>query len=71
MTAGLANEAAADVRYAYKASLVGAARQFELTDEGLSWRIGSKAGVWPYADIAAIRLVSAGVDTVAPLSCRY
>jgi hypothetical protein len=56
MTTGLANEAAADVRYAYKASLVGAAHQFELTDEGLSWRIGRKAGVWPYADIAAIRL---------------
>src|ERR1700687_1962275 len=56
MTTGLANEAAADVRYAYKASLVGAAHRFELTDEGLSWRIGSKAGVWPYAGISAIRL---------------
>jgi hypothetical protein len=56
MTTALANEAAADVRYAYKASLIGAAHQFELTDEGLSWQIGSKAGVWPYADITAIRL---------------
>jgi hypothetical protein len=56
MTTALANEAAADVRYVYKASLIGAAHQFELTDEGLSWRIGSKAGVWPYADIKAIRL---------------
>jgi hypothetical protein len=56
MTGGLANEAAADVRYAYKASLIGAAHQFALTDEGLSWRIGSKSGLWPYADIAAIRL---------------
>jgi hypothetical protein len=43
-------------RYAYKASLIGAAHQFELTDEGLSWQIGSKAGVWHYADITAIRL---------------
>ncbi len=42
--------------YAYKASLIGAAHQFELTDEGLSWQAGSKSGVWPYADIAAIRL---------------
>src|SRR5438552_4747616 len=52
---GLANKAV-DVRYAYKASLIGAAHQFELTDEGLSWQIGSRAAVWPYDDIAAIRL---------------
>jgi hypothetical protein len=52
---GLANAAEADFRYAYKASLIGA-HQFELTDEGLSWQIGGKAGVWPFGDIAAIRL---------------
>jgi hypothetical protein len=52
----LPNAAAPGVRYAYKASLIGAAHQFELTDEGLSWRIAGKSGVWPYADIAAIRL---------------
>ena len=50
------NEAAASVRYAYKASLIGAAHQFELTDAGLSWRVAGRSGVWPYADIAAIRL---------------
>jgi hypothetical protein len=44
------------VRYAYKASLVGSAHQFELTDAGLSWRVGSRSGVWPYADIASLRL---------------
>ena len=43
-------------RYAYKASLIGSAHQFELTDQGLSWQVGGKSGVWPYADIAAIRL---------------
>jgi hypothetical protein len=43
-------------RYAYKASLIGAAHQFELTDEGLSWQAGNKSGVWSYADISAIRL---------------
>ena len=43
-------------RYTYKASLVGSAHQFDLTDAGLSWRIGSRSGVWPYADIASIRL---------------
>jgi hypothetical protein len=47
---------AATTRYAYKASLVGAAHQFELTDEGLSWRIGGKSGLWPYAAISGIRL---------------
>ena len=56
MTIGLANETAADVGYAYKASLIGAAHRFELTDGGLSWRVGNKSAVWPYADIAAIRL---------------
>ena len=43
-------------RYTYKASLVGSAHQFDLTDAGLSWRIGSRSGVWPYADIASVRL---------------
>jgi hypothetical protein len=42
--------------YAYKASLVGAAQQFELSDDGLSWRIGAKSGLWPYATIASVRL---------------
>ncbi|WP_159008662.1 hypothetical protein [Bradyrhizobium sp. S69] len=46
----------ATTRYAYKASLVGAAHQFELTSEGLSWRIGGKSGLWPYAAISGIRL---------------
>jgi hypothetical protein len=44
------------MRYAYKASLIGSAHQFELTDAGLSWQIAGRSGVWPYADIAAIRL---------------
>jgi len=44
------------VSYAYKASLIGAAHQFELTEEGLSWRVAGRSSVWPYADIAAIAL---------------
>jgi hypothetical protein len=44
------------IRYAYKASLIGAAHQFELTEEGLCWRLAGRSGVWPYADIAAVRL---------------
>jgi hypothetical protein len=49
-------EDARTVSYAYKASLISSAQQFELTEAGLSWRIGSRSGVWPYADIASIRL---------------
>jgi hypothetical protein len=45
-----------DTSYAYKASLIGAAHRFELTDDGLSWRVGGRSGLFPYLDIAAIRL---------------
>jgi hypothetical protein len=55
MTIDTPNEAA-PISYAYKASLVGAAHRFELTGEGLSWRIAGKSGVWPYAAIAGVRL---------------
>jgi hypothetical protein len=44
------------IRYAYKASLIGAAHQFELTDDGLAWRLAGRSGLWPYAEISAIRL---------------
>lgn len=44
------------LRYAYKASLIGSAHQFELTEQGLSWRIGRRTGLWDYADIASVRL---------------
>jgi hypothetical protein len=46
----------AGLRYAYKASLIGSAHQFELAEQGLSWRIGGRTGLWDYADIAAVRL---------------
>jgi hypothetical protein len=51
-----AGEGAPETRYAYKASLIGSAHEFELTDAGLSWRVGSRSGVWPYGDIASVRL---------------
>ena len=44
------------ISYVYKASLISSAYQFELRDSGLSWRTGRRSGVWPYADIASIRL---------------
>jgi hypothetical protein len=48
--------AASATSYAYKASLIGSAHRFELTDAGLSWRIGGRSGVWRYDEISAIRL---------------
>jgi hypothetical protein len=42
--------------YTYKASLIGSAHRFELTDDRLAWHIGGRSGLWPYTDIAAIRL---------------
>jgi hypothetical protein len=56
MTIDLENQAAAGVRYAYKASLVGSAHLFELTDHGMSWQAGGRSGLWRYNEISAIRL---------------
>ena len=44
------------ISYSYKPSLVAKADQFTLTPGGLSWRARGRAGLWAYADIAAIRL---------------
>jgi hypothetical protein len=49
-------EAASATSYAYKASLIGSAHRFELTDDGLSWHIAGRSGVWRYDEISAIRL---------------
>ena len=43
-------------RYSFKASLIGSAYRFELRPEGIDWQVGGKAGLWRYADIAAVRL---------------
>jgi hypothetical protein len=56
MTLDLSKDTAADVRYTYKASLIGAAHQFELTGDGLSWRVAGRSEMWPYAEISSIRL---------------
>ena len=49
-------EVAAVTSYAYKASLIGSAHRFALTEEGLSWHIGGRSGLWRYDEISAIRL---------------
>src|SRR5262245_60132718 len=54
MTAELLEQAG--LRYAYKASLFANAYQFELTADGLSWRVAGRSGFWRYDDIAAVRL---------------
>jgi hypothetical protein len=46
----------AGIRYAYKASLLASAYQFELTADGLSWRVAGRSDLWRYRDIAAVRL---------------
>jgi hypothetical protein len=55
-TPARSGEGAPEARYDYRASLIGSAHQFELTDAGLSWKISGRSGVWAYADIASIRL---------------
>lgn len=42
--------------YAYKASLIGSAHRFELTEDGLSWHIAGRSGLWRYDEISAVRL---------------
>jgi hypothetical protein len=54
--ATMAAQGAPVIQYAYKASLIGAAHRFDLTDDGLAWRFAGRTGAWSYADIAAIRL---------------
>ena len=49
-------EAASVTSYAYKASLIGSAHRFELTEEGLSWQVGGRTSLWPYDEISAVRL---------------
>src|SRR5260370_5433303 len=56
MTIDLSDEAAAGRRYAYKASLIGSAHQFELTEQGLSWRVGRKARGVPHSQMSRINL---------------
>lgn len=49
-------EAGSATSYAYKASLIGSAHRFELTEQGLSWHIAGRSGLWRYDEISAIRL---------------
>lgn len=46
----------APVSYTYRPSLLGAAWQFDLTEEGLAWSAGRRHGVWRYDEIAHVQL---------------
>lgn len=59
------DEHADATRYSYKPSLAGAAYAFSLTEEGLSFQSGFRAGTWRYADIARIRLSYRPVSMLA------
>jgi hypothetical protein len=56
MPTDLPDAISTDDSYAYKASLIGAAQQFELTDNGLAWTAAGRSGVWAYHEISAINL---------------
>ena len=56
MPTDLPNDAPSGDRYAYKASLIGSAHEFELTDKGLAWTAAGRSGLWAYAGISEIRL---------------
>lgn len=49
-------EAAADPSYGYRASLLGAPFSFRLTDAGLAFEAGRRAGLIPYQAITRVRL---------------
>jgi hypothetical protein len=49
-------QAASVTSYAYRASLIGSAHCFELTDDGLCWHIAGRSGLCRYDEIGAIRL---------------
>jgi hypothetical protein len=42
--------------YAYRASLIGGARRFDLMEDGLAFAVGNRSGVWRYGAIATVRL---------------
>jgi hypothetical protein len=56
MPTELPSQATPQTQYDYKASLIGSAHQFDLTEKGLSWKVSGRSGVWAYGDIAAVCL---------------
>lgn len=56
MTDVSVQEAAADLPYSYRPSLLGAAWSFWLKADGLAWEAGRKSGLIPYRHIRRVRM---------------
>jgi hypothetical protein len=56
MTSDIADEAAGDPTYAFKASLIGSLCQFTLKPDALEWQVGRRSGRIRYNTIRAVRL---------------
>lgn len=52
----LPGDSSSNPAYSFRPSLIGPAFHYELTEQGLSWRMGARSGLWPYEGIARIRL---------------
>src|SRR5665647_2573456 len=54
---GLATAAVGDgVVYSYRPSLLGAAWQFKLADDGIDWVAGRRSGCIPFRDVRRVRM---------------
>ena len=51
-----AGAAGGGASYAYRPSLLGAAWQFKLTDDGIDWVAGRRSGHIPYRDVRRVRM---------------
>lgn len=56
MSGQAAGAAANGIVYSYRPSLLGAAWQFELADDGIEWVAGRRSGRIPYRDVRKLRL---------------
>lgn len=44
------------VTYAYRPSVMGAVREFKLSDDGIDWAAGVRSGHIPYRNIRLLRM---------------
>jgi len=56
MSDGLNTASGDDLDYAYRPSLMGAARQFKLVDDGIEWTTGRHSGRIAYRDVRRLRM---------------
>ena len=56
MTEQIADVAGETVSYSYRPSLLGAPREFSLTDRGVDWSAGGRSGTIPFDRVRRVRL---------------